>query len=77
MNKKVVRNLGLFIFIVIFSGWLGVLVDSVLTKQPKGDSLGMGIWLVLPLLTALVIILISRLGWKELGLKPNFKGNVK
>jgi len=33
--------------------------------------------LVLPLLTALVIILISRLGWKELGLKPNFKGNVK
>lgn len=77
MDKKVVRNLGLFIFMVIISGWLGVLVDSVLTEQPEGDSLGMGIWLVLPLLTALVIILISRLSWKELGLQPNFKGNIK
>jgi len=75
--NKVVRNLWLFISIVIISGWLGVLVDSVLTEQPEGDSLGMGIWLVLPLLTALVIILISRLSWKELGLKPNFKGNIK
>lgn len=77
MNKKVVRNLGLFISMVIISGWLGVLVDSVFAGQPEGDSLGMGIWLVLPLLTALVIILISRLSWKELGLKPNFKGNIK
>jgi hypothetical protein len=77
MNKKVVRNLGLFISIVIISGWLGVLVDSFFTEQPEGDSLGMGIWLVLPLLTALVVILISRLSWKELGLKPNFKGNIK
>jgi predicted Abi (CAAX) family protease len=54
-----------------------VLVDSFLTEQPEGDSLGMGIWLVLPLLTSLVLILISRLSWKELGLKPNFKGNIK
>ncbi len=77
MNKKDIRNLGLFIFIVIISGWLGVLLDSVLTEQPEGDSLGMGVWLVLPMLTALVIILISRLSWKELGLKPNFKGNIK
>jgi len=77
MNKKVVRNLGLFISIVIISGWLGVWVDSILTEQPEGDSLGMGIWLVLPLLTALVIILISKLSWKELGLKPNLKGNIK
>ncbi len=36
MDKKVVRNLGVFISIVIISGWLGVLVDSVLTGQPEG-----------------------------------------
>ena len=77
MDKKVVRNLGLFIFMVIISGWLGVLVDSVLTEQPEGDSLGMGLWLILPLLTALVIILISRFSWKELGLQSNFRGNIK
>lgn len=56
MNKKLIRNLAIFIFIVIISGWLGVLVDSVLTGQPgEGDSLGMGLWLALPLIAALVI----------------------
>lgn len=60
MNKNVIRNIGIFIFFVIISGWLGVLVDSVLTSQSEGDSLGMGIWLVLPLLTALIIILFSK-----------------
>lgn len=42
MNKKTIRNIGIFIFIVIISGWIGVLVDSALVPQPEGDSLGMG-----------------------------------
>lgn len=77
MNKKVIRNIGIFIFIVIISGWIGVLMDSVLTSQPEGDSLGMGIWLVLPLLTAFIIIVLSKVSWLDLGLMPNFKGNMK
>jgi len=77
MNKKAIRNMGVFVFVVIISGWIGVFVDSVLTGQPQGDSLGMGIWLVLPLLTAFVIILFSKVSWKDLGFKPNFKGNIK
>ena len=43
MTKKVIRNMGIFIFFVIISGWIGGLVDSVLTDQPEGDSLGMRI----------------------------------
>lgn len=77
MNKKVVLNIWIFIFVVIISGWIGVLVDSVLPSQPEGDSLGMGIWLILPLLTAFIIILFSKASRQGLGLKPNFKGNVK
>lgn len=77
MNKKAIRNIGIFIFIVIISGCIGVLVDSVLVSQPEGDSLGMGIWLLLPLLTALIIIIFSRISFRDLGLKPNFKGNIK
>lgn len=77
MNKKVVYGIGVFVFMVIISGWIGVLVDSFLTGQPEGDSLGMAVWLVLPLLTAFMIILFSRESWKDLGLKPNFKGNLK
>jgi hypothetical protein len=77
MNKKDIRNIGIFVFIVIISGWIGVFLDSVLVSQPEGDSLGMGIWLVLPLLTAFIIILFSKVSWKDLGMKPNFKGNMK
>jgi len=77
MTNKTLRNLGIFIFFVIISGWLGVLLDSVLTDQPEGDSLGMGIWLVLPLLTALIIILFSKESRKDLGMRPNFQGNMK
>lgn len=77
MDKKTIRNIIIFIVVVIISGWIGVLVDSVLPEQPKGDSLGMGIWLVLPMLTVIAIILLSKLSWKEIGFKPNFKGNIK
>jgi membrane protease YdiL (CAAX protease family) len=77
MNKKAVLNIGIFVFVVIISGWVGVLIDSVLPAQPEGDSLGMGIWLVLPLLTAFIIILFSKASRRGLGLKPNFKGNMK
>lgn len=77
MSKKTTRSIGIFVFVVLISGWIGVLVDSFLTGQPEGDSLGMGIWLVLPLLTAFVIILFSKAGWEELSFKPNFKGNKK
>lgn len=77
MNKKLLRNTVVFIVLVILSGWIGILVDPVLPEQPKGDSLGMGIWLVLPMLTAISITIFSKGSWKDLGLKPNFKGNIK
>lgn len=77
MNKNAMRSIGVFVFVVIISGWLGVLLDSFLTGQPEGNSLGMGVWLVLPLLTVFIIILFSKTNWRNFGLKPNFKGNIK
>ncbi|WP_312473520.1 type II CAAX endopeptidase family protein [Neobacillus sp.] len=69
-------NLLIFIIVVLLSGWLGVLLDSILTEQSEDNSLGMGLWLVLPLLTAILLRIISR-DWKDIGIKPNFKGNIK
>ncbi len=77
MNKKVIRNTVAFIVLVVLSGWIGFLVDSTLPEQPKGDSPGMGIWLVLPMLTAVAITIFSKGSWKDFGFKPNFKGNIK
>ena len=73
---KTRRNLIIFIVIALASGWLGVLVDTFLIEQPKGDTLGMGLWLILPLLTAITLSIVSR-DWKNAGLTPKLKGNLK
>lgn len=77
MGEKIKKSVIVFSIISALSGWMGILVNSILTKQPKGESLGMLIWLVLPLLTAVFIVIFRNSGLKTLGLKPNFNGNLK
>jgi len=77
MNEKTIRNIGIFIFVALASGWIGVLIDKFLAPQPDGDSLGMGIWLILPLISTILLRLFAGDGWDDIGLKPNFRGNIK
>lgn len=43
-NRKYVKlHLIIFVLIVLASGWIGVFLDSLLTDQPEGNSLGMGL----------------------------------
>lgn len=74
--KKERINIIVFIFITLSCGWLGVLIDSFLEEQPEGNSLGMGIWLIFPFLTAIILRIISK-DKKDIGINPNFKGNLK
>jgi membrane protease YdiL (CAAX protease family) len=76
MNKNT-RNIIIFTFVAFACGWFGVFVDKLIEPQPEGDTLGMGIWLVLPLLTTIALRFFGGDGWKDLRLKPNFKGNAK
>jgi hypothetical protein len=77
MAKKTIRNLGIFIFVALASGWFGLLIDRSVEQQPNGESLGMAVWLILPLLTTILLRLFAGDGWKDIGIKPNFRGNVK
>ncbi len=72
-NRKVIRNLIIFTFIAILSGWVGMLIDKVIPEQPEDESLGMGIWLVLPLLAVIVLRTFAGDGWKDAALKPQLK----
>ena len=76
MNKNI-RNIIIFAFVVFICGWLGILVDKFVEHQPEGESLGMAVWLILPLLTVILLRLFASDGWKDLGFRPNFKGNAK
>lgn len=77
MENGIKKSLLLFCALTALCGWLGVLTDSILTKQPKGSSLGMLLWLIIPLITAIIIRIFKKKDSKYLGLKPNFKGNLK
>ena len=77
MDKKQIINISIFIIVAVASGWLGLLIDKSIEHQTDGDSLGMGIWLVLPLLTTIILRFFFGDGWKDTGLKLNLKGNVK
>lgn len=76
MKNQTLRNLLIFCLVVLFSGWLGYWVDQIIGPQPEGETLGMGIWLVLPFITMLLLRQFAEDGWKDIGLQPNFSGNV-
>ena len=76
-NKRTIRNIILFTIVVILSGWIGILIDQIIPEQPEGDSLGMGIWLVLPFLAVIALRTFAGDGWKDAALNPRMKSNAK
>lgn len=76
MNKQDKITLAIFIFVTIMAGFFGYLLDMVLVDQPRGNSLGMGLWLVLPFLTGIVLRIINK-DLSQIGVAPNFKNNLK
>ena len=75
-NKRI-RNIIIFIVVVLLSGWIGVFVDTFIAGQLQGNSLGMAIWLILPLMTSLLLRAFAGDGWDDIGFMPRFKGNIK
>lgn len=77
MRNKTVRNLSIFSIVVLMSGWVGHLLDSGLPAQQGEETPGMGLWLILPLLTTVVLRAFAGDGWKGIWLRPNFTGNFR
>lgn len=73
--KQTVRNLIIFTAVVLASGWLGLELDRLM-NNPPGQQLGLLLWLILPLITALLLRAFAGDGWKDFGLRPNFKGHM-
>ena len=71
--KKPIKNISIFIFVSLSSGWIGLLINKLINAGAVEESPGMLIWLVLPLITVLALRAFTEDGWKDLGVKPNFK----
>lgn len=67
-----IRNLTIFTILVIASGWIGRGLD-ILMGNPSKDSLGMLLWLIIPLVVSLLLRAFAGDGWKDIGIKPFFK----
>ena len=73
-DKVTIRNLAIFIIVVLTVGWIGRLLD-VLLDNPASEGLGILLWIIAPLGVSLILRTFAGDGWKDIGIKPNLKGN--
>ena len=72
MNKTI-RNLVIFSIAALGCGFLGLAVDSASPPPDPMQGLGVLLWMLLPLLAVILLRAFGGDGWKDFGLKPNFK----
>ncbi|MEW5828307.1 MAG: type II CAAX endopeptidase family protein [Chloroflexota bacterium] len=75
MNKTL-RNLIIFAVVSALSGWLGVWINRVIPSPSPQQSLGLLVFITLPLLTSLFLRGFGGDGWSDFGLRLNLKGNL-
>jgi membrane protease YdiL (CAAX protease family) len=74
-KQKTIRNLTVFGVAVLSVGWIGHRLDVIL-ENPFSGSLGMLLWIVAPLGSCLLLRSFAGDGWKDFGIKFNFRGNL-
>src|ERR671911_1586793 len=70
-RTRAATNFALFAAVAVTVGWAGIALDRA-TDAPRGNSLGMGLWLVLPALTAVLLFRLRPDGGGPLGLTLRF-----
>ena len=74
-KKNTIHNLIIFTIAVLSIGWIGHGLDALL-DNPSSESLGMLLWIVTPLGACLLLRGFAGDGWKDFGIRLNFKGNL-
>jgi len=74
-NRTTIRNLVIFTIIALAIGWIGRGLD-VQMGNPSSEGLGILLWIGTPLVASSLLRAFAGDGWKDFGIKPNFKGNV-
>ena len=77
MKNRTTRNVIIFSIVVLLSGWIGHYIDQNIPAQSGEETPGMGLWLILPLVTTALLRAFAGDGWKDIGLKPRLATNFK
>ena len=70
-RTRAATNSAIFAAVAVTIGWAGIALDRAM-DEPRGNSLGMGLWLVLPALTAVLLFRLRPDGGGPLGLTLRF-----
>src|ERR671910_126826 len=70
-RTRAATNFAIFAAVAVTIGWAGIALDRAM-DEPRGNSLGMGLWLVLPALTAVLLFRLRPDGGGPLGLTLRF-----
>jgi membrane protease YdiL (CAAX protease family) len=73
MNQKALKTIGLYTFLMLGCGIVGRFIEIQNTTGQPGP--GQGLFIVSPLLLAVIFKFIQKTSWQEWALKPNFSGN--
>jgi membrane protease YdiL (CAAX protease family) len=73
-RKSAIRNLVIFAAAAVSAGWIGHGLDIV-AGGPPGERPGQLLWIVGPLLTALLLRGFAGDGWADSGLRPGLARN--
>lgn len=71
--KKSIRNIVIFSIVAVGCGFLGAFLNTGNPPQDPMQGLGALIWLVSPVIANILLRWLGGDGWKDFGLKPNFK----
>lgn len=75
--RMIQRNILIFVVVVVLSGWLGVVVDLIIGGPTQGETLGMTVWLVLPLMATIFLRIFTKDGWKDAGFSLKLRKNIR
>jgi len=73
-ERKSKIAIAVFTIIVLLSGWIGRCLDKIMGTTGE-NSLGMLVWLLLPLISVIIIKKVFKASISTIGLKPKFKDN--
>lgn len=74
-DGRVVRNLIIFVVLVIGLGWIGKGLDLMMGATAESPGIGIFLWLIAPLAASFLLRGLAGDGWRDLGIRPAFKGN--
>lgn len=67
--QRTKRNLIIFVGLMVSIGWLTAGLESLM-DDPSAEGIGMGLWIISPLVVSILLRIFAGDGWRDLGLRP-------